>query len=156
MKFTKFDVVLNVWISLILNFLLNLFVPLCTGAGLTFASFISCFAIAYVISFLLALFVPIMQIADKFANLFKLKLGTIPHLLVGNVAAAIIMASIMNAVMVVWSIKDVPGFTSILIPAILAGWPYAIFFAWIGQCIGIWTGVPLAKKILGETPIDGH
>ena len=74
-KLTKFDVILNLWISLIINVALSIVLPALNGF-LTWGSFLSGFAIAYPVSTIFVFIVPVVAWGGRFAALFGLKPNT--------------------------------------------------------------------------------
>lgn len=152
MKITKFDVLLNVWVSLILNIFLNTIVPIANGTGLTLSSFASSYVLGVIIGFILITFLPIAPLGNKFGDLFKLDRGDIKHQLVSNVLVALIMATIMSSFMTWWGIKDVPGYQDFYVASVVSSYPLSLFLTWLSQNIALCTGIPLVKKALGIPP----
>ena len=74
-KLTKFDVILNIWVSLIINIALSAVLPALNGF-LTWGTFFSGFAIAFPVSTILVFVLPVVSWGAKFASLFKLKPNT--------------------------------------------------------------------------------
>ena len=122
-KLTKFDVILNIWVSLIINIALSAVLPALNGF-LTWGTFFSGFAIAFPVSTILVFVLPVVSWGAKFASLFKLK----PNTLMTAINAGI-------------------G------PHFLAAWwscyLLALLTVYLSALLGLFTGLPLTKKILG-------
>ena len=130
-KLTKFDVILNIWVSLIINIALSAVLPALNGF-LTWGTFFSGFAIAFPVSTILVFVLPVVSWGAKFASLFKLK---------PNTPVFTVMTLLMTAI------------NAGIGPHFLAAWwscyLLALLTVYLSALLGLFTGLPLTKKILG-------
>ena len=142
-KLTKFDVILNLWISLVINVALSIVLPALNGF-LTLGSFLSGFAIAYPVSTIFVFLVPVVAWGGKFAGLFGLRQGTAMFTIVSTIVLALIMGTFMTLLMTAVNAGIGPHY--------LAAWwscyPLALLTVYLSALLGIFTGVPLTAAIV--------
>lgn len=143
-KPTKFDVILNIWISLIINVALSIVLPALNGF-LTWETFITGFAIAFPTSTLFVFLVPVVSWGAKFAALFKLKQGAPLFTIVSTVILAFLMGTFMTLLMTAVN----AGFGPHFFAAWWSCYPLALLTVYLSALLGIFTGLPLVKAMLG-------
>lgn len=143
MKKTKFDIILNIWISLIINIVLSIVLPLIAIGFITWGIFFKGFIIAFSVSTLFVFIVPIVKWGDNFAAVFKVKPHTVPSQLISTVVLTLILGTLMSLLMTAINAGIGPYF----IAAWLSCYLYALLTVYISALIGIWTGIPLAMKV---------
>lgn len=143
-KLTKFDVILNIWVSLIINVALSIVLPALNGF-LTWGAFIKGFSVAFPVSTILVFILPVVSWGAKFAMLFRLKPDTPAFTLVSTVILSFIIGTLMTLLMTAINAGIGPHF--------LAAWwscyLLALLTVYLSALLGISTGLPLTKKILG-------
>ena len=143
-KLTKFDVILNIWVSLIINIALSAVLPALNGF-LTWGMFFSGFAIAFPVSTILVFVLPVVSWGAKFASLFKLKPNTPVFTIVSTIVLSFIVGTVMT--LLITAINAGIG------PHFLAAWwscyLLALLTVYLSALLGLFTGLPLTKKILG-------
>ncbi|MDR0653525.1 MAG: hypothetical protein LBG12_09510 [Synergistaceae bacterium] len=149
MKLTKFDVYLNVWISLVISAILSFTLPLIANGHVTAGEYMSGLFISFVISFVLVLVIPVV----KWGDLFAAKCGAVPHTASGQLLATIVLALVigtfMSLIMTWWGVRNVPGFQNFFLSAWMNAYPWALLVIYVSANISLWTGIPLVKKLLG-------
>lgn len=143
-KNTKFDVILNIWISLIINIALSIILPALNGF-LTWVAFIKGFAVAFPVSTVLVFILPVVSWGAKFAMLFKLKPATPAFTFVSTIILSFIIGTLMTLLMTAINAGIGPHFYA-------AWWScylLALLTVYLSALLGIFTGLPLTKKILG-------
>lgn len=143
MKLTKFDIILGLWISVLMNTVLGIFIPLIAIGSITWGIFLKDFAIAFPISTIFAFIVPINKWAGKFALFFNAK----PHTIISQLLSAIITAIIFGLLMSLLMTAVNAGIGPHFIGAWLSTLPYVVIVVYISSLIGVWTGIPLVKKV---------
>lgn len=143
MKSTKFDIVLGLWISFLMNTILGIFLPLMAIGFITWGIFLKGFAIAFPISTIFAFLVPVNQWGQNFAALFKAKPFTLKSQLLSTIVTAIIFGLFMSLLMTAVNAGIGPHFFGAWISIL----PYVLIIIYISSLIGLWTGIPLTKKI---------
>ncbi|HWQ74707.1 MAG TPA: DUF2798 domain-containing protein [Syntrophomonas sp.] len=144
MKMSKFDIILTLWISLIINIVLGVALPLAAIGFITWHIFRVGFAIAFPVSTIFVIVVPITKWGDNFAALFKLKPHTVPQQLVSTFIVALLFSLFMSALMMAIN----AGIGPHLFGAWLSVYPYAFISVYVSALVSIWTGIPLTMKIL--------
>ena len=97
-KYSKFDVILNLWISSVINVVLSIVLPALVGM-LSFGTFLKGFVIAFTVSTILVFLIPVVDWGAKFASLFGLKPGTAGFTLVSTIVLALFLGTIMTLLM---------------------------------------------------------
>lgn len=143
MKITKFEVILNLWISLIINIVLSIVLPLLAIGFITWGIFLKGFAIAFTVSTVFVFVVPVVKWGDNFAAACKAKPHTLPSQLLSTLILALILGTLMSLLMTAVNAGVGPHFVA----AWLSGYPFALLTVYVSALIGIWTGIPLAMKI---------
>jgi len=145
MKRTKFDVVVDIWISIVINIALSIVLPLVALHMITWGIFFKGFAIAFVVSTAFVFIVPVIQWGGKFAGALGAKPHSIPSQLLSTIIVALVLGTFMTLLMTAVNAGIGPHFFF----AWLSCYPYALLAVYISALIGIWTGVPIAMKICG-------
>ncbi len=145
MKRTKFSVVMDLWISIVLNVILSIVLPLLAVGFITPGMFFKGFAIAFIVSTAFVFLVPIVKWSDNFAGLFKLKPHTLPSQLVSTALTALCLSLLMSSLMTAVFAGVGPWFLG----AWLHIYPYAYLTVYISLQIALFTGLPIAKRICG-------
>jgi hypothetical protein len=148
MKLTKFDVYLNVWVSLVISAILSFTLPMIANGYVTVGEYLSGLLISFLISLVLVLVLPVV----KWGDLFAAKCGAVPHTMSGQLLATIILALVigtfMSLIMTWWGVRNVPGFQSFFMSAWLNAYPWALLVIYASANISLWTGIPLVKTLL--------
>lgn len=139
-KITKFDVILNIWISLIINIVLSIVLPLVAIGFINAAIFFKGFAIAFTVSTLLVFLVPVAKWGRDVASAFKLKPLTLPYQLVSTLILALILGTLMSLLMTAVNAGTGPQFIS----AWLSCYLWALLSVYVSALVGVWTGIPIA------------
>lgn len=146
---TKFDVVLDIWISVIINVALSIVLPLVAMGFINWAIFLKGFAIAFTVSTIIVFVVPVVQWGGKFAAALGAKPHSLPSQLLSTIIVALVLGTVMTLLMTAINAGVGPHF--------LAAWfscyPIALLAVYVSGLVGIWTGIPLAMKICG-VPTD--
>ena len=142
-KLTKFDVILSLWISLVINVALSIVLPALNGF-LTFGSFLKGFAIAYPVSTIFVFVVPVIAWGAKFAGVCKLKPDTPGFTLASTVILALIMGTFMTLLMTAVNAGIGPHFFA----AWWSCYPIALATVYLSALAGIFSGVPLTKALV--------
>ncbi len=149
MKITKFDMILNLWVSLIISLILSYALPMLATGGVTAGGYISGLIVSFIISMVLVTFVPLVKWGDMFAAKCGAKPFTVPRQLLAAIVLVLIMATVMSSSMTWFFIHNIPGYQSFFLSAWLHAYPWALLVVYISANISLWTGIPLTKKILG-------
>ena len=145
-KLTKFDVILSLWISLIINVALSIVLPALNGF-LTLKSFLVGFAIAYPVSTIFVFIVPVISWVAKFAGTCGLKPDTPAFTLVSTIILALIMGTFMTLLMTAVNAGVGPHYFA----AWWSCYPIALATVYASAVCGIFSGVPLTKALV-KTP----
>lgn len=142
-KLSKFDVVLSLWISLIINVALSVVLPALNGF-LSFKSFLVGFAIAYPVSTIFVFIVPVISWGAKFAGACKLRPDTPGFTFASTIILALVMGTFMTLLMTAVNAGIGPHF--------LAAWwscyPIALATVYLSALCGIFSGIPLTKAVI--------
>lgn len=149
-KLTKFDLVLNLWISVIINVALSIVLPIIAMGTLTFAMFIKGFAIAFPVSTILVLVLPIVPLGNRFAAALGAKQNTPVFTLLSTLVLAALLGTLMSLLMTAVNAGIGPWFVS----AWLSCYPLVLLTVYLSALLGIFTGVPATKKLVGAP--KGH
>jgi hypothetical protein len=152
MRITKFDVILNLWVSIVISLILSFVLPMIATGHLTVAEYCSGFAVSLVVSFVLVMFLPVVKLGDMFAAKCGAKPFTLPRQLLTTIVLALIMGTIMSLFMTWWGVRVIPGWQNFFFGAWLKAFPWALLVIYVSANISLWTGIPLTKKILGIPP----
>ena len=145
MKITKFEVILNLWISLIINVVLSIVLPILAIGFINWGIFIKGFAIAFTVSTIFVFIVPVVKWGDSFAAALKTKPHTVPSQLLSTIILALILGTMMSLLMTWVNLpKDIP---IPFVAAWLKGYPAVLATVYVSALIGIWTGIPLTMKL---------
>lgn len=142
-KLTKFDVILNLWISLIINVALSIVLPALNGF-LTLKSFIVGFAIAYPVSTIFVFIVPVIVWGAKFALALGIKPDTPGFTVVSTVILALVMGTFMTLLMTAVNAGVGPHFFA----AWWSCYPIALAIVYLSALAGIFSGLPLVKALV--------
>jgi hypothetical protein len=149
MKITKFDVYLNIWVSLLISAVLSFALPMIANGHVAAAGYFSGLALSFIVSLILVLAIPLVKLGDMFAALCGTKPHTIPRQLLSTVVLALIIGTAMSLIMTWWGVRNIPGFQEFFLSAWLYAYPFALVILYVILNISLWTGVPLVKKLLG-------
>ena len=141
-KLNKFDIILNIWISLIINVALSIVLPALNGV-LSFGSFIYGFAIAFPVSTIFVFLVPVVAWGAKFAGLFKLQPNTPAFTVVSTLVLALIMGTFMTFLMTAVNAGIGPYFFA----AWWSCYGIALLTVYLSALLGIFTGIPVTKAL---------
>ena len=151
--FNRFNLTLNIWISLIINAVLCIVLPLVAIGMVNLPIFLKGFAIAFPISTIIVLLIPINKLGDAVAGAFGLKPQTLPFTLVSTAVLALILGTFMSMLMTYVNAGAYTGlFTPAFFGAWMGAWPWALLTVYISALVGIFTGLPLAMKLCGPPP----
>lgn len=142
-KLTKFDVILSLWISLVINVALSIVLPALNGF-LSFGSFLKGFAIAYPVSTVFVFIVPVISWGARFAGALGLKPDTPAFTLVSTVILALVMGTFMTLLMTAVNAGVGPHFFA----AWWSCYPIALATVYLSALAGIFSGVPLVKALV--------
>lgn len=148
--FNKFNIIFNLWVSLIINIALCIVLPLVAMNMINWGIFIKGFLIAFPVSTLLVLFVPIVPLGHKVASGFGLAENSVPFTLVSTIVLALILGTLMSLLMTAVNAGVGPFF-------VMAWWscyPIVLLTVYVTALIGIFTGLPLTMKLAGPPPAD--
>ncbi|MPN07570.1 hypothetical protein SDC9_154841 [bioreactor metagenome] len=145
MKRTKFSVVLDLWISLVINVILSIVLPLLAIGMITPAIFLKGFVIAFIVSTAFVFIVPVIRWGDHFAALFKVKPHTLPSQLISSLLTALCLSLLMSALMTAVFAGIGPWFLDAWLPI----YPYAFLAVYLSLQIALFTGLPIARAICG-------
>ena len=143
-KYSRFDVILNLWISFVINVVLSIVLPALVGM-LSFGTFLKGFLIAFTVSTILVFLIPVVDWGRKFASLFGLKPGTPVFTLVSTIVLALFLGTIMTLLMTAVNAGIGPHFFA----AWWSCYGIALLTVYLSALVGIFTGIPLTKAIVG-------
>ncbi len=146
-KIDKFTIVLNLWMSLFINVVFCILLPLIAIGTVSWGIFLKGFLVSFPISTLVIFFVPIVAWGNRFATLFGVKEKSTPFVLLSTIVVALIMGTFMSFLMTAVNAGIGPWFFG----AWLSVLPISLLAAYVVSLIGIGTGLPIAKK-LDEPP----
>ena len=141
---SKFEILLNAWISVLISIVLSAALPILAGAEITLPSYCQGFIISLVISFVLASILPVTKWGNAFAALFKQKPGSLSNQLVSTIITAFVLGTLMSFIMTAANI----GFPPYFLNAWLSAYPYALIVIYVMVNISLWTGIPAVKSFL--------
>lgn len=144
--FNKFNLILNIWISLIINVALSIVLPVIAMGTVNVPIFLKGFSIAFPISTVIVLLIPINRLGDTIASILGLKPQTIPFTLISTAVLSFILGTFMSMLM---TYINAGAFTGLFTPAYFAAWFSALLSVYVSAIIGIYTGLPLTMKIYG-------
>lgn len=147
MKIDRFGLIVTIWMCLILALILSIILPVISTGSVTLADFFEGFVVSFVISLVLALIIPLMEWGDRFAAACGAKPQTLPWYLISTAALALIMATLLSIIMVLYFIPPEarPYFLFIWIGM----YPFALLATYIVALIAAPVGVAIAKKCCG-------
>lgn len=140
----KFDILLNVWVSLLISIVLSAVLPLLAGAENTFPLYFQGFVISSVVSYILATVLPVVKWGSMFAGLFKQNPRTLPGQLLSTIVMAFILGTFMSFTMTAINI----GFPPFFMAAWLTAYPWALLVIYAMANISLWTGIPVVKRFM--------
>lgn len=149
-KLTKFDLVLNLWISVIINVALSIALPLIAMGTLTWPIFLRGFAIAFPVSTILVLVLPVVPLGNRFACALGAKPNTPVFTMFSTLVLALILGTLMSLLMTAVNAGIGPWFVS----AWLSCYPMVLLTVYLSALLGIFTGVPATMKMVG--PPEQH
>ena len=144
-KLTKFDLVLNLWISVIINAVLSIVLPLLATGSLTLMAFLKGFAIAFPVSTILVLVLPIVPLGNRFAAALHAKPNTPVFTILSTLVLALILGTFMSLLMTAVNAGIGPWFVG----AWLSCYPMVLLTVYVSALVGIFTGVPVTMKLVG-------
>lgn len=144
-KMGKFDVFVNIWISLVINVVLSIVLPVVAIGKLTPAIFLKGFVIAFSVSTAFVFLVPVVNLGQRFASLFKVKPQSFPDLLLSTVVLTLILGTLMSLLMTVVNAGIGPWFVA----AWLSCYVWALLSVYVSAVVGTITAIPLGIKIFG-------
>lgn len=146
--FNKFNLILNIWISLIINIALSIVLPLVAMGTVTFPIFLKGFCIAFPISTITVLLIPLNRLGDILASKLGLKPQTIPFTCVSTAVLSLILGTFMSMLMTYVNAGAYTGlFTSAYFAAWFSAWGWALLSVYISALVGLYSGLPLAMRI---------
>lgn len=143
--FNKFNLIFNLWVSLIINVALCIVLPLVAMHFLNWGIFLKGFVIAYPVSTLFVLFVPVVSWGGRFAAAFKAKQGSWLFTILSTLILTLLMGTFMSLLMTAVNAGIGPWYVS----AWLSCYPIALLTVYVSALIGVWTGMPLTMKLAG-------
>jgi hypothetical protein len=143
-KPNKFEVIMNIWISVIINVVLAIVLPLAAMGMINLKIFLIGFAIAFPVSTVLVFVLPITALGNKFAHACGAAENSVPEKLLSTIIVALILCTALSLMMT--AINLPPGVP--FIPAWLHAYPWAMISVYGSALLGIFTGVPFTKAIL--------
>ena len=146
--FNKFNIVFNLWVSLVINVALCICLPLAAMKMITAAIFIKGFIIAYPVSTIFVLFVPVVPLGHKVAGALGAKQASIPFTMISTVILALLLGTPMSMLMTAVNAGTGPWFVA----AWLSCYPIALLTVYLSALLGIWTGGPLTFRLAGPPP----
>ena len=149
--FNKFNLILNLWISLIINISLSIVLPIVAMGTVNLPVFLRGFAIAFPVSTVLVLLLPLNQLGDFIAA----KLGFLPQTIPFTFASTAVLSFTLGTFMsMLMTYINAGAFTGLFTPAYFAAWfsawGWALLSVYISALIGLYTGLPLTMKLCGE------
>ncbi len=143
MKRTKFDVIVDLWISLVINIVMSIVLPVLAIGFITWDIFIKGFIIAFIVSTIFVFVIPIIKWGQDFAAFFNAKPRTVMSQLLATVIVALMLGTPMSLLMTAINAGIGPHFVA----AWLSCYLYTLLTVYVSALIGVWTGIPLAMKV---------
>jgi hypothetical protein len=143
-KPSKFDVIMNIWISVIINVVLSIVLPIAAIGILNLPIFLKGFVIAFSVSTAMVFLTPIIPIGHRFAARFKVRPHSVPERLISTAMLALILSLVMSLLMTAVNAGIGPWFFAAWWSAY--GWVYLSVY--LSALLGITTGVPFTKAVL--------
>ena len=144
-KPSKFDTILNLWISLIINVVLSIVLPLAAIGFISLPIFLKGFALAFTVSTLIVFVVPIVDWGAAFA----LKCGARPMTLRFTLLSTLVLAFCLGTFMSLLMTAVNAGMGPHFMAAWLSCYHWVLLSVYMSAVAGIITGVPLTKKLCG-------
>jgi len=148
MKVTKFDLVLNVWVSFVICAVMSYMFPIFTTGHITAGEFFSGLGVSMIISYALVTIFPIAPLGDRFAAKCRAKPHTFARQLLTTVVLSLIMSVVMSIFMTWWGLHNVQGFQAFFWSAWAHTYPLALLIIYFCANVGLSTGIPMTMKIL--------
>jgi hypothetical protein len=139
----KFDVILTIWISLVLNAAMSAALPVFAMGFVNLEIFLRGFAIAFTVSTIFVFAVPVVKWGEMFAAACGARPRTVPAQMLSTVVLALILGTGMTLLMTLVNAGYGPHF----IPAWLSCYPKALVTIYFSALAGLWTGIPIAGQI---------
>ena len=140
-KPSKFDTVLNLWISLVINVVLSIVLPIVAIGFINFPIFIKGFIIAFTVSTAFVFIVPIIPAGAAFAAKCGAKPDTVPFTLLLLVVLALCLGTLMSLLMTAVNAGIGPHFVA----AWLSCYGWVLLSVYLSALAGFFTGIPIAK-----------
>lgn len=144
-KPSKFDVILNLWISAIINVVLSIVLPLVAIGFINLPIFIKGFIIAFTVSTAFVFLVPVVGWGAAFAAKCGAKPMTLRFTLLSTIVLALCLGTIMSLLMTAVNAGVGPHFFGAWFSCF--GW--VLLSVYVSAIISILTGIPVTKKICG-------
>ena len=148
--FNRFNLTLNIYISVIINAALSVVLPMVAMGMVSTEIFLKGFAIAFPVSTIIVLLIPINRLGDLIASKLGLRPQSVPFTLVSTAVLALILGTFMSLLM---TAVNAGKFTGYFTPAYFAAWlsayPWALLSVYISALIGVFSGLPLCMKLFG-------
>ncbi len=146
--FNKFNLILNLWISLIINIALSIVLPLVAMGTVNWSIFLRGFSIAFPVSTILVLLLPLKQLGDFIAARLGLRPQTVPFTFASTAVLSFTLGTFMSMLM---TYINAGAFTGLFTPAYFAAWfsawGWALLSVYVSALIGLYTGLPLTMKL---------
>lgn len=153
--FNKFNLILNLWISLIINISLSIVLPLVAMGTVNLPVFLKGFAIAFPVSTVLVLLLPLNQLGDFIAGKLGLQPQTIPFTFASTAVLSFTLGTFMSMLMTYINAGAFTGlFTPAYFSAWFSAWGWALLSVYTSALIGLYTGLPLTMKLCGKPKQD--
>lgn len=117
--FNKFNLILNLWISLIINISLSIVLPIVAMGTVNLPVFLRGFAIAFPVSTVLVLLLPLNQLGDFIAAKLGFQPQTIPFTFASTAVLSFTLGTFMSMLM---TYINAGAFTGLFTPAYFAAW----------------------------------
>jgi hypothetical protein len=143
-KMCKFDIFVNVWVSLIINIVLSSVLPLVVNGMLTPAVFLKGFAIAFTVSTALY-FGTRSKSGPKVCRAFQSKAAKLHCPIAVDDGVTLILGILMSLFMTAFNEGIGPWF----IDAWLSCYGWTLLSVYVSAIIGAITAIPLATKLFG-------
>lgn len=150
MKRSKFEVALNLWISLVINVVLCIALPLLAIGFINWGIFLKGFIIAFPLSTIFVFLVPIVKWGEHFAAALKAKPYTLASQLLSTLLLALVLGTLMSLLMTAVNAGVGPFFFK----AWISAYPFVLIIVYISALIGIWTGLPLVRRIVAPPAFE--
>ena len=146
--FNKFNLTINLYISLLINIALSIILPLAAMHMISLPIFLRGFAIAFPVSTIIALMIPINKLGDRLASALGLKPDTAPFRMVSTALFSLILGTFMSFLMTAVNAGIGPWF--------LAAWwsvyGWALLSVYLSALLGVFTAFPVAVRLCGPPP----